>query len=146
MPEYGILHLSATITDLQPQDKERVYRQQVESWKARWQRRMLEELGEAEADAERVLGVERAAVQAEVISSIGEAIAGVGTGDSAQAATVVALRFVESLRRMIERAELGERLAPEVVETIGKMPHIIGGEPPAAGGSGPAGQGSVGDG
>jgi hypothetical protein len=139
MANLGIRHIAVTIRDLQPQAQERVQQQMVDSWRAPWQRDMLEAQGAVEAEFEELLGQARAAAQAMMISWIGKAIADVSRSDPAHAARVIALRFVDSLQRMVTGSDLNKRLSPEVLRSIDGIRRVIGGEPPPASAGGPSG-------
>jgi hypothetical protein len=124
---YGIKILGGGISNLLPADADAVLKRRITNWQVQWQRRILEQLGEAEGKAERLIGQVRAQVQAEMIQSIGEAIAEVATDDREIMISTVALRFIESLNQMVAQPELRDRLPPDVSRTMGGLPHIIGG-------------------
>jgi hypothetical protein len=125
--DYGIKVLGGGIHNLLPADKDAVKRR-VMNWQAQWQRKILERLGLAEADAERLIGQTRAQVQAEMIQNISEAIAEVTTDDKNVIFNTIALRFVESLNQMVTQPQLRERLPPGAAEVVRGIPRIIGEE------------------
>jgi hypothetical protein len=125
--KYGIRILGGGISNLFPADKDAVLARRIENWQAQWQRRMLEQLGIAEAEAERLIGQTRAKVQAEMIQSISEALTEVTVDDKDVIFNTVALRFVDSLNQMVVQAKVRERLPGDVTEIIEELPHIIGG-------------------
>jgi regulator of protease activity HflC (stomatin/prohibitin superfamily) len=125
--EYGIRVRGAGVSNLLPAERDLVLRRRVANWQAEWQRRMLEQRGEAEAEGERLMGQARAQVQAEIIERISEAIAETAPEDTESMFNTVALRFVESLNRMVAQPPIREQLPPDVVGTVDRLPHIIGG-------------------
>jgi hypothetical protein len=118
LAEYGIRVLGGGISNLMPADKEAVIERRVLNWQAEWQRKTLEQLGAAEAEAERIIGQTRAQVQVEMIQHIGRAIVDASTEDREVIMHVVALRFVESLNRMVGKPEMNDRLPPAVVGIV----------------------------
>jgi len=127
LSRYGIKVPGGGISNLLPADEDVVPQRRIMNWQAQWQRKMLERLGLAEAEAERLIGQTRAQVQAEMIQSISEALAEVTTDDKEIIINTVALRFIESLNRMIAQPQLRGRLPPGVVRTMDDLPYIIGG-------------------
>jgi len=127
LAQYGIKILGGGISNLLPAD-DAVFNRRVLNWQAQWQRKMLERLGVAEAEAEGIIGKARAEVQAGVIQDISEAIAEVASGDKELIMHTVTLRFIESLNQMAEQPQLGEHLPPSVARIMGALPRIIGEE------------------
>jgi hypothetical protein len=127
LPKYGIKIPGGGLSNLLPADEDAVSQQRIKNWQARWRRRMLEELGAAEADAERLIGQTRAEVQAEMIQNISDAIAEVATDDQDTIINMVALRFIESLNRMVSQSAVREGLTPEVTQVVEEL-RIIGAE------------------
>ena len=124
---YGIDILGGGIGNLLPVDEEPVFKRRIKNWQIRWQRKALEQLGVAEADAERLIGQAHAEVQAKMIQTIGEAIAEIATDDREVIFSTVALRFVESLNQMVTQSQLRDRLPLGVISAMENLPHIIGG-------------------
>jgi hypothetical protein len=125
LPKYGIRIPGGGVSNLLPAAEDAVSQQRIKNWQARWRRRMLVELGEAERDAEILIGQTRAEVQAEMIQNISDAIAEVATDDQETIINMVALRFIESLNRMVSQSAVREGLSPEVTQVVER---IIGGE------------------
>lgn len=124
--EYGIRVRGAGVSNLLPAERDLVLRRRVANWQAEWQRRMMEQRGEAEAEGERLMGQARAQVQAEIIERISEAIAVTTPEDTESIFNTVALRFVESLNRMVAQPPIREQLPPDVLGTVDRLPYIIG--------------------
>ena len=128
LPKRGIKIPGGGISNLMPADEDTVFNQRITSWQAQWQRKRLERLGVAEAQAERLIGQTRAQVQVEMIQSISEALAEVATNDKEVIFNTVALRFIESLNQMIAQPQVVEHLPPGTTEAVsGIKAHIIGG-------------------
>jgi hypothetical protein len=127
LPKYGIKIPGGGVSNLLPADQDEVIQQRIQDWQARWQHKMLERRGKAEAKAVRFEGQIRAQIQAEMIQYISEAIAEVATEDEEVIIHTVALRFIDSLNQMVTQPHIRERLSPDVTETLGEL-RIIGGE------------------
>jgi len=128
LSRHGIKIPGGGVSNLMPADEDAVFRRRIMNWRALWQRKMLERLGVAEAEAERLIGQTRAQVQAEMIQRISEAMAEVTTDDKEVIINTVALRFVESLNRMVMQAQISQRLPSDVAETWEDLPRMIGEE------------------
>jgi len=128
LSRHGIKIPGGSVSNLLPADRDVVFKQRIRNWQVRWRRKMLERLGVAEAEAERLVGQTRAQVQADMIQNISEAIAEVTTDDEEVIINTVALRFIESLNQMVAQPRLRDHLPPDVVGTVGDLPRIIGGE------------------
>jgi hypothetical protein len=126
LSKHGIKIPGGGISNLLPADTDAIFERRVANWQAEWQRKLLEQIGAAEAEAERLIGQTRAQVQAEMIQNISEAIEEVTTDDREVIINTVALRFIESLNQMVEKSEVEERLSPEVARTMGDLPRVIG--------------------
>ncbi len=129
LPKYGIKIPGGGVSNLFPANKDVVFGQRIKSWQARWQRKLLEDLGAAEAEVEKLIGQARAQVQTDMIQNISDAIAEAATDDREVIVNAVILRFIESLNQMVERSQLRERLPDDTVRTMDDFwLHIIGGE------------------
>jgi hypothetical protein len=128
LDDYGIKVLGGGVSNLLPTDTDAVFERRLMNWQAQWRRKMLERLGAAEAEAERLIGQTRAQVQAEMIQSISGGIAEVSTDDKEVIFNTIALRFIESLNQMVAQPRLRDQLPPNVIRTMEYLPRIIGGE------------------
>jgi len=126
LPEYGIRALGGGLSDLLPADRDPVLERRIMNWQAQWQRKVLKQLGAAEAEAERLIGQARAQVQADMIQYISEALAAVATDDRESLVNTVSLRFIQSLNQMIAQPHVKDHLPPGVARTVDRLPHIIG--------------------
>lgn len=127
LSRYGIKVPAGGISNLLPADKDTILNQRVEYWRAYWQRRMLERSGEAQAEVERIIGQTRAQVQVEMIEHITDALAAVVTDDREIIVNTIALRFVESLNRIMERPQVADSLPAGVAAMLhSSLPYIIG--------------------
>lgn len=128
LSKHGIKMPGGGISNLLPADTDAVLKRRIMNWQAQWQRKMLERLGLAEAEAELLIGQTRAQVQAEMIQHISDALAEVTTDDRESIFSMIALRFVESLNQMVMQPQLSERLPPGATGVVQDMAHIIGSE------------------
>lgn len=128
LAEYGVKVLGGGISNLFPADKEAAFERRIASWQAQWQRQMLEQLGVAEAEAERIAGETRAEVQREMIEDISRAIAGITTDDKNAMYNTVALRFIESLNQMVAQPGVERQLPSGTAEAMRNITRIIGRE------------------
>ncbi|MCJ7736760.1 MAG: SPFH domain-containing protein, partial [Anaerolineae bacterium] len=122
----GTKVLKVDVGNLIPAKREAVFERRILHWQAQWQRKMLEKLGIAEADIERIRLEAQADAQIEMIHTIGEAISEVSGTSRETVVHSVILRFINSLNEMAARPEVRSHLPPEVPQAVRNLPHIIG--------------------
>jgi|GEM_PF-1334002 len=124
--EAGIKVLKVDVGNLMPVKREAVFERRILHWQAQWQRKMLEKLGIAEADVERIKLEAQADAQIEMIHTIGDAITEVSDTGRETVVHSVILRFINSLDEMAARPEVKVHLPPEVPQVVRNLPYIIG--------------------
>jgi hypothetical protein len=119
----GIEALGGGISNLLPMDTQ-LLQQRVGNWQAEWERRITAEIGKGEAEYIRMVESARAQAQAEMIRTISEGFERAGTTENISA-EVIALRFVETLEKMIKSPDVQQALPPASSETIEAMKRSI---------------------
>ncbi|MBN1180624.1 MAG: hypothetical protein JXD18_15550, partial [Anaerolineae bacterium] len=125
LESYGIKVLGGGISNLLPAQKDLVIKQRIKSWQASQERRILEQLGDADAKVEAIVNQARVNVQEEMIIRIGAAIAGKAL-DKDVLYNTMALRFVESLSQMLDNPNLGEQVPPQELQTARRAMRVLG--------------------
>jgi hypothetical protein len=118
--KYGIEVIGSRIGDLLPADLN-IINDRIMSWRAQWERKIMEVLGQGRANA--LLQTERAhaRAQAEMIDAIGGIIEQPDAVDPSVVTDMAALRFIEALEEMTCRPEVQDALPGEVAETMAYM-------------------------
>jgi len=124
--ETGIRFLKGDVGNLMPSKREAVFERRIQNWQAQWQQKMLQKLGMAEADIQRMRLQAEAEAQTEMIQIVGEAISDVSHTTGGTVMHSVILRFINSLSTMITQPDIRSHLPPEVPRTVKGLPHIIG--------------------
>jgi regulator of protease activity HflC (stomatin/prohibitin superfamily) len=119
----GIEPLGGGISNLLPVDNQ-LLQQRIGNWQAEWARRITAEIGKGEAEYIRMVESARAQAQAEMIRTISEGFEKAGTSEEITS-EVIALRFVETLEKMIQSPEVQQALPPASAETVEAMKHSL---------------------
>jgi len=123
MKDWGIQVIGGGISNLMPAD-DGLLQQRIDNWRAEWERRMTAEVGKGEAEYIRMVESARAQAQAEMIRTISEGLERAGPVENVST-EVIALRFIESLEKMIESPGVHQALPPATMETVAAMRHAL---------------------
>jgi regulator of protease activity HflC (stomatin/prohibitin superfamily) len=115
----GLELIGGGISNLVPQDNT-VIERRLDNWRTEWQCRMLQMMGEGEAECKRQIESARAEAETEIalrLSRIVEEAARAGVGSQA----ALALRFIDSLGQMVSEANSQCPMPEGIADTLKQL-------------------------